>query len=255
MSQTKDNIVTYGDMSPGNVEGDYIVQNITKSKETKKQWRSLSEVAFPIYESTEKNFSALIEFLAFSMLKAFKGRGYIKFVGLLHKINVDNKFEAFTILNNNPDFSGKAKEILISSLQEQNKDELNNMGKALKDYAIKYDFANITTGESITFIFDENLKSMFIGKSDIRTTKLSNYPDKCTTTSEALIFIGNVFCHPLVNLGDNMFKFVKNNYPLEKLLLELMDNKKINLHNIRINNYDYEEWDYINPVADEEMNT
>jgi hypothetical protein len=46
---------------------------------------------------------------------------------------------------------------------------------------------------------------------------------------------------------------VLRSYPLSKLFLDLMDSHTFNIANVRINTADFEEWDYINPTADEKF--
>jgi hypothetical protein len=46
---------------------------------------------------------------------------------------------------------------------------------------------------------------------------------------------------------------VLNSYPLSKLMLEFLDNRSVDFGNLRVNVENCEDWDYVNPAADEEF--
>jgi hypothetical protein len=47
---------------------------------------------------------------------------------------------------------------------------------------------------------------------------------------------------------------ILHSYPLSKLFIELMDAGTIDLNRGRVNTVHVEEWNYVNPAADEEFN-
>jgi hypothetical protein len=78
----------------------------------------------------------------------------------------------------------------------------------------------------------------------------TDYPEKLRRTSEILQFVVALQSINFVHIDlDECKKF----YPMMKLQLDLLDRKAPRFGDFRINTEDYEEWDYINPQADAEL--
>jgi hypothetical protein len=78
----------------------------------------------------------------------------------------------------------------------------------------------------------------------------TDYPEKLRRTSEILQFVVALQSINFVNID---LDECKTFYPMMKLQLDLLDHKAPQFGDFRINTEDYEEWDYINPQADAEL--
>jgi hypothetical protein len=101
------------------------------------------------------------------------------------------------------------------------------------------------------FLYDPDGHKISIRPCENISSDPSEYPEKASPTSELLMLLTAISQSDTLLLRN--IETVLRSYPLSKLFLDLMDSHTFNIANVRINTADFEEWDYINPTADEKF--
>jgi len=266
MKKTGNMIETHGNLSPGIVKGDFkvnqtIVHQYNVSK--RKRWRQLDEAVYPAIQDTDERRSSYAYQLALHLHRAFKSKGYIKFVCLFGIRQTDLEGEPspfYNLISHQAKFTGSLrsswKTLWNPNIHENEKAEFQNqLNSELISLYQSWTFnLQLPFTESVVacqFIYDKDGRKITIGPPDFSSTSPGDYPDKLHTTSELLTFLSAITRTPIADLGD--IGFVTAYYPLFKALLELLDRNGWRPDHIRVNIEDCEEWDYINPAVDAEV--
>jgi len=266
MKNEKISIETHGDQSPGYVAGNFTVNQtiVHQYKESKKkQWRELDEITYPaIIDDQERRMKYGVQ-LAFHLHRTFKETGYIRFVSLfsLKKVEVkDDIHPIYDLFSHQVRFIGSLREtwkyLWESSLPEDPRrkyqEDLNKeLMNLYETWSLDLRMPFVERLAPWLFIYDPDGKKISITVPPFISTNPSEYPDKLRTTSEMLTLLTAIIRSPIVDFGN--LSCIRSHYPLFKLFLELLDNKSWEPAKIRINAADYEEWDYINLAADNEV--
>jgi len=100
------------------------------------------------------------------------------------------------------------------------------------------------------FVYDEAGRKISVTPYQELSTEVSDYPERLRTTSEILQFMCAVRYVNMMHLDlDEANKF----YPLLKVYVPILDGVAPDFDKLRINVADYEEWDYVNPELDQDM--
>ncbi|MDM4019490.1 toll/interleukin-1 receptor domain-containing protein [Roseiconus lacunae] len=99
--------------------------------------------------------------------------------------------------------------------------------------------------------FDRTTKSIEFKSLEVPSIDLESFPGKLETTSEMLKFVGATM-RPFLPMND-IDSFLFERRSTMGMMIDLLDNRLIDVDSIRINVDDYEEWDYLNPRFDAEI--
>jgi len=230
---------------------------VEHAKEIKKKtWRPLSYFPYPttnLDHDLAKSFPAS---LIFNLHQTFRDCGYTEFDSVI-SIN-SLKSESFsgtsvTLITQHARYTGELTKILkkLWGMGEDRSALQDEMNAVLIDLQKHWSvgFKLSSAPESTTayhFVYDPEGFRISITPTTIGSTDPSDYPNGVTTTSELLTFLV-AHLHSSIAMWD--LDFVLRSYPLYKLTMQLMDGN-FSFDDVRINNADPEEWDYINPSAD-----
>lgn len=258
-------INTFGNQSPGQVHGDYKVTQtiinqyaITQSK----KWRPLEVINYPPRADVEKYRLNYLFQIAYFLYRVSDGI-YKDFTALFaaRRANEENNLPIYTLISHHFGMIGKMRSVWSllwdsnipesDRMSEQRKinDEMDNFAK---EYKIKFEnpiFAD--TYVPWRFIYNPDEREVIISTPDKRSLSLFDYQNKLRTTSEILTFLAAWRQVPAGFIEG--VEIIEQIYPLKKLFIRLLDTRAYDLNNILVNVHDSEEWDYLNPDFDKEI--
>lgn len=252
------------------------VKHIKKSQ--RKQWRGLAHVLYPLPNGDNERMRVIFtRELLFCLAKTFAGSGYVNFNGILrvasattpdgenysayeffcHQIEFsemlrrryENQLASiFDIKDRGVDSFGRTEKELREIMVE----EIDAFEREWKEWTLEYRLAFTSKLLPIEFTYDPAAKRITLQWIRDLSTDPANYPDRVTTTSEMLRYIAALSNVDAAIVGD-IFVWGKENYPLLKLVVDVMDDRRVQLDHLRINAVDYEEWDYVNTKLDAQI--
>jgi hypothetical protein len=226
----------------------------------RKTWRPLAIFAYPSSRLEHDLSTNYFAHLVLQLHRTFREAGYTTFTGLIgiHTETIANEHVSVITLTTNQPRYVNAIHIAVKQLWNANAD-----GPALRR-ATNSELQDLYTNWLVNvrlspdpgpiayeFVYDPEGKRVSIVPHDSLSTAPSEYPDKVSSTSELLRLLTAVAHSRIVMAGD--IEIILHSYPLSKLFLEIMDSKTFDFSKVRINVQDHEEWDYINPAADQEF--
>lgn len=241
--------------------GDVILQQDAIRAATRKTWRSLSQFVYPSQNlglDIQKNFPG---HLIAQLHETFRGAGYTIFSGIISiapqtKIS-GIEFSSITLISNQPKYLGAIQASVAQMWNEELdrkalQEELNSQLRDLyQNWTVRVKIHNIEEPVAYEFIYDPDRHAITILSYDAVSGAPSEYPDKVSSTRELLMLLVAVSRSTILNAGN--LETVLSSYPLSKLFLDILDEKTFGMDRVRVNAEDLEEWDYINPSADEEF--
>lgn len=243
-------------IGPVHVNGEVILAS------KRKTWRPLSIFTYPsdnIFHDLSRNYLGL---LLSSFHEAFESQTYVEFTGLIHVSATTEtyggvSFSRIQLISNQPTYMSaierKAHRILASDATAQlaARREINEQFREFsKNWTVQAQLLPETNLVAYRFIYDSSGRRITIYPLNGLSGAPSEYPDKVKTTTELLGLAAVLSQAAIVVAGD--MDVILHSYPLSKLFIDVLD-KSFSLNNVRINAHDLEEWDYINPKADEEF--
>lgn len=250
--------------SPGFVHGDFkinqtIINNYNTSK--RRHWRKLGTFGYPIVSYEKDPRMRFLKFLLFHLPRAFKDSGYVSFISLVLPTHITVKDEIllrYLLFSPQTKYTGllrrswkylhtnsipiEDRQKYQESLNKEGSDQIDSW-----DLSVKF----LEGIFPIELIYDPDEHKMSIGTPSIISSDPADYPDKVRTTSEFLTFVSSIPDNSVIGWEDA--ECILSYYPLAKFCMNLLDNQKYSLDDIRINDEDYEEYDYINNEYDVEV--
>jgi hypothetical protein len=208
--------------------GDVHINQETMQASKRKLWRSLSTFTYPSQRLEHDLATNYAGHLTIQLHKTFRDAGYMTFTGMISMADenlMNMEFSSVTLTTNQAGYVG-AIHNSVKQLWDIKQDRL-----ALQN-ALNTELRDLHSNWKIS-------------------TAPSEYPDKAGSTSELLMLLTAVLRSEFAIAGN--IETILNSYPLSKLFIELMDSKTVDLGRVRVNAADVEEWDYVNPAADEEF--
>jgi len=234
-----------------------IFQKRYKTKNsTRKRWRNLASIDFPILSDSEKWQGVFINYLAEALKDVYKNEGYTEFISLISKQTTTTNIPlVFQLVSHKAKFCNVVHHLYIKCIEEII--EIKTAGFSKKEETVfKEDMklqslrnsplsgwkihANIVLSANPTahkFIFDPDTQSI-----SISCTTKSIWKDDLST-SQLMIILSKLFkssSNQLVLDLENLVEFPK----LMQIYINVMDNKSINYDDFRVNVDDDEDWDY-----------
>jgi hypothetical protein len=243
----------------------------------RKVWRPLEVFKFPplpcLYEENEPKAFSL--YLAYALRTAYQNEKYVQFTGLFRKSvrTVDGMaVQIYELFCHQVDFlslardertqlltdnASRIKEALergdtqdLYDIEGANFDKL--MAPLRDHWNISWEVVLSPQWIPLEITYDRATKSIAIKSLDIPSIDLENFPGKLRSTSELLKFIAATLQSPVLIVND------ADSFRLEhpsaiKMFVDMMDHRQVFLDQLRINVNDYEEWDYLNPQFDAEI--
>lgn len=268
MSDKPAKIETHGDQSPGYVGGNFtvtktIVQQCQQSR--RKTWRPLDEIDYPAIVNDEDRRNKYTFQLALHLHRAFSNSGYTAFTGLVGLREAPMPDDAdpipvYCLVTHRSEFTGALRKTwkylynpnIATDDKEKLQADLNaQAGHLFKTWSVDLSLPFANRQVAVHFVYDPDSQRIYIGPPPHASTTPASYPDKLRTTSELFAFLSAIIGAPAVLLGD--IKCITSYYPLFKVAIDLLDHRPLLRDRIRVNVNDCEEWDYINPIADEEV--
>jgi hypothetical protein len=224
----------------------------------RRTWRALSSFKYPTQDldhDLRVNFGS---HLVFHLHRTFLGTGYTSFTSL---IEIDDSVVAgmpvtvINLISQYAGFTGAVREGVKSlhdvsrdrvALQQEENSELLFLQR---NWAVSIALLSTPGLVAYDFVHDPEGRTLSI-RPNYSSTNPNDYPNKVTRTSEVLSFVAS---HLNSNIAVVDMEPVLRFYPLSKLMLFIADNHGVNIEDIRIDVTDPEEWDYINPAADQEL--
>lgn len=274
MRKKSQQIETQGNMSPGYVGRDFIInQTIIDqyNSSQRKKWRQLEHAYCPVLQDNSNFRVGFLQHIAIALHNTFLNNGYTRFVNNLRtfkEVINDNELVFYELVSHQPTFCEQLRREYSKSIERildiKEKGDINDLENLKKEFIERWNsyFYDWKLSHKVIFsndwmptefIYDPATKQITIQAIDILTANPKDYEEGITTTSELFQFIASVIKLPIIYLGD--FVWLKENYPLMKLFIEISDNQQYRLDRVRVNAHDYEEWDYVNRDFDEEVRT
>lgn len=259
-------IRTSGNFSPGVVGGDFkieITQQLVQQSEVKvkKEWRPLGHLRFMVSGDESIGRKVLSRHLLHALVTTFSDRKYVKFVSIIYRSVEKSKTDSpvtFNVLSQQVQFlSNVEKSLNLSTSDDAIAREafLNEHNTLLErllaegKVGLKFNFDNDYT--PLRFEYDGQTNWMQIVQLiDEMETDPARYPDKLTSTSEALWLLASLSRSAIASVGD--MNFIRENFALWKMMIDAMDGH-VSPAAIRVNVNDFEEWDYSCPRLEEEV--
>lgn len=272
MERKINKIKTFGDMSPGYVNGNYIInQTIVDQYNSikRKKWRNIDQIRYSVLHDNNNFRTGFLQHLVLALHKTFKDAGYTKFINdlIMYDYTIDNNdLTIYELLSHQPVFSENFRREHINSIERILSLQKNNDEKGFDEYKyefikqwdshfsgwnIQYDVVFAEVWMPVEIIYDPIIKNITVRTIRNFSTNPKDYENGIVTTSEMLHLLASLDKFPIAYWGD--FVWLKDNYPLLKLFIYVADNHEYNLGHIRINADDFEEWDYVNRDYDEEI--
>ncbi|KAF1077948.1 hypothetical protein [Methanogenium sp. MK-MG] len=267
MNDRETEIETHGDYSPGFVDGDYKIEKTIinqHSSPKKTRWRELEWYFSPILTVDDDVQRRLfIAHLVVQLHRVYKNSGYVNFVSLFCLADIeheDKQLPGYCLLSHQTKYIGAVKKSLRSlsdsSIPKETRQEYyNSLIKELDDIekdwtlSIKMKFSDDLS--AIEFTYDPDTCQIKISVPKVISTDPTDYPNKVKNTSEFLTFIAAVSTSQIGMCND--LECIMSYYPLHKCYFDILDNGKVSPSNIRVNVEDCEEYDYVNPSVDVEL--
>jgi hypothetical protein len=240
--------------------GDVHINQETMQASKRKLWRSLSTFTYPSQRLEHDLATNYAGHLTIQLHKTFRDAGYMTFTGMISMADenlMNMEFSSVTLTTNQAGYVG-AIHNSVKQLWDIKQDRLalqNALNTELRDlhsnWIVDVRVFRDPGPIAYQFVYDPDARKIFIGPCEKISTAPSEYPDKAGSTSELLMLLTAVLRSEFAIAGN--IETILNSYPLSKLFIELMDSKTVDLGRVRVNAADVEEWDYVNPAADEEF--
>ena len=251
-------------------ERDVFIQQITNKttihqyqQSKRKQWRELELVVYPTWDLERDLATNYPVHLIVALHRTFATRGYTTFTSEIcieDRKNEEGEYTVIQLVSHQIKYLGELRSLWKSlwdprfpveerrAIQEQENQESLALQRSWQ-----LDFRLLPTKGRLAyeFVYDPDGRSISIRPHDSAPISPDEYPEKLQRTSELLLFL-NVLQHPNILLTYDI-STVNRYYPLAKLMLDILDREPLSLGKVRINADDYEEWDYLNPQADLEL--
>jgi len=249
---------------------DYVVnRHIVKKHESikRKRWRSLESVFYPVPQDNTTYRDNFIKVLSIALHNTFTKKDYIEFTSIFRvskQVRQGYEIIAYNLLSHQPEFAENVRResskhyqdaFNVSDrkqLEELNQKERVRWAEYFSDWRL--DLFLVPFSDSwgaINLLYDPASKHIRIQPPKQDSTRIEDYEENIETTSELFQFIAAISRLSIAYLGDLVWLF--GNYPLMKLITDIVDNKEVRPDRIRINASDYEEWDYTNKQYDKEV--
>lgn len=265
-------IRTYGNSSPGIVQGDFVINQTTVNQYRevqRKNWRPLAVGRWATLAevSEENSLSLLSSDMADALHETYGNKGYTAFTALLsgtlskrkghtvrvyevtcHKAPFCNALE-----HSRREYLARLKAAKQRGHHEQEKQKILDelASSPLQGWRIESELLTGKTLQAVNLRLDPDAKHIAIKCFRNSSTNLAEYPEHLRRTSELLEWLAATLTTKVVDLGD--VQWLMENYRMQKLLFNLLDNKVLYPAKIRVNVTDDEEWDYVNPKWDAEV--
>lgn len=207
------------------------------------RWRPLPHLHLDISGKDEeeiyRGYLRIFSALNLALMRTFKGQGYKKF-GILFSTIDDENNPIFEIFCHEVEFMKDFELILFNKIPR------NEIKQGLE--ILQSDFNQriykIPTGRFIaaSVVLDEQKGVLSLGETPLQMSE--------RTTSGMLFFIGQMI-HSNFIMDPNGILFEYD--PLRKMVVYNMDKESINFSQIQINVDNFEEWDYLYPEYDHEV--
>jgi len=237
------------------------IQQYQQSK--RKNWRELELVVYPTWDLERDLATNYPVHLIVALHRAFAGQGYTAFtseINIEDRKNEEGEYKAIVLISHQIKFLRELRAIWKSlwdprfPIEERKAiQERENQESLALQKSWQLDLRLLPTNQKLPyeFVYDADGRSISIRPHSSAPISPDEYPDKLRRTSELLLFL-NVLQRGNILLTYDI-STVNHYYPLAKLMLNILDREAINLGKVRINADDYEEWDYLNPQADLEI--
>ncbi|MFY9558777.1 MAG: hypothetical protein WAQ52_00950 [Terriglobales bacterium] len=242
--------------------GDVIIKQEIIQAAKRKTWRPLAVFSYPtqnLEHDLPTNYQA---HLALQMHKIFKSKGYTQFTGIItiRTQNVSNLQVAVINLVTNQHAYVGAIHNAVKQLWDVNRDRValqNALNTELKelyqDWTIDICLFSDARPVAYRFTYDPEAHRISILAHENTSAAPDDYPDRVSCTGELFPLLAAILRSEGFLVAGNL-ETVLHSYPLSKLFLELLDTHSCDANNVRVNVDDVEDWDYINPAADEAFN-
>ena len=240
--------------------GDVHINAEAIQESKRKTWRQLSSFTYPSQRLEHDLKANYPGHLTVQLHRTFREAGYTAFTGILsiaEETVMNMEISSITLTTNQAPYLG-AIHTSLKQLWDVNRDRLalqSAINAELKDlydnWVVSVRIARDPGPIAYQFMYDPDARKILIAPHERISTAPSEYPDKASTTSELLMLVTAVLRSEYMMAGD--IETILHSYPLSKLFIELMDKRTVDLDRVRVNADDVEEWDYINPAADEEF--
>jgi hypothetical protein len=248
-------------VSAHTIIGDVILQQDAIRAATRKTWRPLSRFVYPSQNLAHDLKTNYPGHLIAQLHETFQDSGYTTFSGMISiapQTSISGTaFSPITLISNQPKYLG-AIQASVAQMWNENLDrkalqeELNSQLRDLhQNWAVRVNIHSIEELIAYEFIYDPDRRVITILPYDAVSGAPSEYPYKVSCTRELLMLLVAVSRSTILNSGN--LETVLSSYPLSKLFLDILDDKTFDMDRIRVNSSDLEEWDYVNPSADEEF--
>lgn len=232
---------------------------------SEKQWRPIETLKYGVITEGEASRMRFALSLGKAMEKVFANRKYLKFNGLLQLQEVTRDgipLSAYVLFCHQVEFCEEVRrdrsELLIElmSASSERKAELQQIDEQktsnfLTKWRLEYKLTFAPQFTPVEFVYDSATHRITMTTRDVLPIEAENYPNKVRTTSEMLQLLAPILSSPFLAVDD--MEWVLDHYPTMKLLIDLLDRHEIDLGRLQVNVSNYEEWDYINPTLDREL--
>jgi hypothetical protein len=253
---------------------DYVVNKhiVTKNKSIKrKRWRRLESVLYPVHRDSSTNRDNFINVLAIALFDTFRKETYIKFTSIFRvskKEKQGYEIIVYNLMSHQPEFAENIRressrhynEVITliernadkKDIEKLNQKERERWEKCFDDWTVDlFPVPFRDSWSTIDLVYDAPSKYICIRPPEQVSTRIEDYDDNIETMSELFQFIAAISEFSTANFGNLVWLF--GNYPLMKLITDIVEHRAVRLERIRINANDYEEWDYINKKYDQEV--
>lgn len=238
-----------------------IIQQYEEKK--RKTWRKLATLTYPI---EEEHFEADLNIrfpaqIIYALRRTFRGQHYVSFTALMHIGQQEmgpEKSLGVKLLTHRVDLIGTMKSTLAQLWNPSNPDrerfqnEINNeLIELQREFVVSHRILDKQDAVfAYQFIYDEPGKRISIAPYEQLSVSPSEYPERLRSTSEILQLLCAI---PHVNFFHMDLDEARQFYPLMKLYIPLLEHQAPSFDLLRINTENYEDWDYVNPELDQQM--
>ena len=261
----------------GKVEGNVTIQGASTvprwlEERRRKKWRNLERCLHLVSQDREESRAAYAMELAICLHKTFSQTGYVRFEGMLQLSEMPaegQRFQVYELCCHQIEFCTMANQRenqwidTVLAIRQHGADSqgrswtearangIQEIESFEKEWKLGLNLSVTTRFLPVEFIYDPSAKRVIVETSTRLSANPDHYPNRVTTTSEALHYIASM-ANGSIGVFDDIFNPSKLNYPLLGLVFSAHD-EGLTLDNFVINADNYEEWDYTNPIFDNEL--